>query len=121
MKVRLACVVIGFLSLVSFTVAQTSTQTASAPPRLVRFGGTVKDVNENPMTGVVGITFAFYSENTGGAPLWLETQNATADGAGHYTVLLGSTKPEGELREDALNKAKKNQHRSSNAGGSMGR
>jgi hypothetical protein len=99
MKFRVACLIIGFVSLVSLTVSQTSTQTstqtASALPRLVRFGGTVKDLNGNPMTGVVGITFAFYSEKTGGSPLWLETQNATADGTGHYTVLLGSTKPEG--------------------------
>src|SRR5271154_826653 len=95
MKLRLACVVIGFVSLVLFTIAQTSTQTVSALPRLVRFGGTVKDLNGNPLTGIVGITFAFYSEKTGGAPLWLETQNATADSNGHYTVLLGATKPEG--------------------------
>src|SRR3984893_10729096 len=99
MKLRVACVVIGFLSLVSLTVSQTSaqisTQTASALPRLVRFAGTAKDLNGSPMTGVVGITFAFYSEKTGGSPLWLETQNATADSTGHYTVLLGSTKPEG--------------------------
>jgi hypothetical protein len=99
MKLRLVCVVIGFLSLISLTVAQTSTQTStqtpSALPRLVRFGGTAKDLNGSPMTGVVGITFAFYSEKTGGSPLWLETQNATADSTGHYTVLLGSTKPEG--------------------------
>jgi hypothetical protein len=95
MKLRLACAVIGFLSLVSLTIAQTSTQSASALPRLVRFGGTLKDLNGSPLTGVVGITFAFYSEKTGGAPLWMETQNATADTTGHYTVLLGSTKPEG--------------------------
>jgi trimeric autotransporter adhesin len=95
MKLRLACVVIGFLSLVLFTIAQTSTQTVSALPRLVRFGGTVKDLNGNPLTGIVGITFAFYSEKTGGAPLWIESQNATADSTGQYTVLLGSTKPEG--------------------------
>ncbi|MGA6986579.1 MAG: hypothetical protein WBZ01_11040, partial [Terriglobales bacterium] len=62
MKLRFACVVIGLLSLVSLTVAQTSSQTASALPRLVRFGGTVKDLNGNPLTGVVGITFALYSE-----------------------------------------------------------
>jgi hypothetical protein len=75
--------------------AQTSSQTASALPRLVRFGGTVKDINGTPLTGVIGITFTFYSEPSGGTPLWLETQNATADNTGHYTVLLGSTKPEG--------------------------
>ncbi|MGA8214923.1 MAG: hypothetical protein WB799_15105 [Candidatus Sulfotelmatobacter sp.] len=99
MKLRVAWVIVGFLSLaVSLTpqtVAQTSTQTASALPRLVRFGGTVKDLNGSPLNGVVGITFALYSEPTGGAPLWLETQNATADGNGRYTVLLGSTKTEG--------------------------
>jgi hypothetical protein len=99
MKLRIARAVVAFLSLaLSLTplaVAQTSAQTASALPRLVRFGGTVKDLNGNPLTGVVGITFALYSEKTGGTPLWLETQNATADSTGHYTVLLGSTKPDG--------------------------
>lgn len=99
MKLRIVCVVVGFLSLVlswvQVTVAQTSTQTASALPRLVRFGGTAKDLNGNPLTGVVGITFALYSEPTGSASLWLETQNVTADSNGHYTVLLGSTKPDG--------------------------
>ena len=99
MKLRIACVIVGFLSLVlsltPLTVAQTSAQTASALPRLVRFGGTVKDFNGNPLAGVVGITFALYSEQTGGAPLWLETQNVSADSNGRYTALLGSTKPDG--------------------------
>ena len=99
MKLRIACTLVASLtlalSIAQPTVAQTSTQTASALPRLVRFGGTVKDLNGSPLSGVVGITFAFYSEKTGGAPLWLETQNASTDANGHYTVLLGSTKPEG--------------------------
>ncbi len=99
MKSHMTCVVAACLvlipSLTPFTVAQTSAQTASALPRLVRFGGTVKDLNGNPLTGVVGITFAFYSEQTGGAALWLETQNVTADSNGRYTALLGSTVPEG--------------------------
>jgi len=98
MKLRIACLVVGFLLVLfstQLTLAQTSTQTASALPRLVRFGGTVRDLNGNALTGVVGMTFALYSEKTGSAPLWVETQNATADSNGHYTVLLGSTKPEG--------------------------
>ena len=99
MKFRIPCVVAACLALVlsltPLTVAQTSAQTASALPRLVRFGGTVKDLNGNPLTGVVGITFAFYSEQTGGGALWLETQNVTADSNGRYTALLGSTVPEG--------------------------
>jgi hypothetical protein len=83
------------LSLVQFTVAQTPTETASALPRLVRFGGAVKSPDGGPLAGVAGITFALYSEQTGGAPLWLETQNVTADSSGRYTVLLGATKTEG--------------------------
>jgi hypothetical protein len=101
MRHRINGVIVGLLSLAlslslaRLTWAQTSTQTASALPRLVRFGGTVKDVDGSPLSGVVGITFALYSEQTGGAPLWLETQNVTADANGRYTVLLGSTKPDG--------------------------
>jgi hypothetical protein len=103
MKFRAAYVVAALLSFApifapSFapmTFAQTPTAAASALPRLVRFGGAVKDLNGNPLTGVVGITFALYSEQTGGAALWIETQNVTADSNGHYVALLGSTKPDG--------------------------
>jgi hypothetical protein len=97
MKLRAACLVIVFLSmtvsLVPLTVAQTTAETASALPRLVRFSGATKDLNGNPLTGVVGITFALYSEQTGGAALWIETQNVTADSNGHYVALLGMTTP----------------------------
>src|SRR6202044_2216753 len=93
------CVVVGFLcvalSLTQLTMAQTPAQTAATLPRLVRFGGTAKDLNGNPLTGVIGITFALYSEQNGGAPLWLETQNVQADGNGHYTVVLGASQPDG--------------------------
>ncbi len=99
MKLRTAGLLVASLlltlSLVSLAAAQTPTQTASALPRRVRFGGSVKDLKGAPLTGVVGVTFALYSEAMGGAPLWLETQNVTADSNGRYTVLLGATKPEG--------------------------
>jgi hypothetical protein len=94
-KFRAACVVAALLSLASLTFAQTPTATSSALPRLVRFGGTVKDLNGNPLTGAVGVTFALYSEQTDGPALWIETQNVTADHNGRYTALLGSTAPEG--------------------------
>ncbi|MGC9950954.1 MAG: hypothetical protein ABSF64_31700, partial [Bryobacteraceae bacterium] len=83
------------LSLVQAALAQTSIANASALPRLVRLGGTVKGPDGSPLPGVAGITFALFSEQTGGAPLWLETQNVTADSNGRYTALLGATKPEG--------------------------
>jgi hypothetical protein len=73
--------------------AQTAAQTTV--PRLVHFSGTATDLNGNPLNGVVGITFLLYAEQTGGAPLWLETQNVQAGANGHYSVLLGSTIPEG--------------------------
>jgi hypothetical protein len=99
MKNCAAHVVVGLMSVVlclaQLTVGQTSTQTASALPRLIRFGGTLQDPKGNPLSGVTGITFALYSEQTGGAALWLETQNVTADSNGHYTVLLGATTSQG--------------------------
>src|SRR6266446_4568110 len=64
-------------------------------PRLVKFAGTMKDELGKPRTGVVGVTFAIYKEQEGGAALWLETQNVELDEQGRYTVLLGSTKSEG--------------------------
>jgi hypothetical protein len=99
MKLHAASVVVGFLSLalslVPLTSAQTAAEAPSALPHLVRFASSVKDLSGNPLTGVVGITFALYSQPTGGAALWLETPNITADSNGRYVALLGSTKPEG--------------------------
>ena len=79
-------------SQLSSTAAASST--ASIPP-LVRFSGNVKDDAGHPRSGVVGITFALYKDEQGGAPLWLETQNVQADSKGNYTVLLGSTNTDG--------------------------
>ena len=75
--------------------ANSTAQAASVVPSLVRFTGTANDLNGKPLSGVVGITFALYSNQQGGAPLWLETQNVTPDQNGRYSVLLGSTKNTG--------------------------
>jgi hypothetical protein len=64
-------------------------------PRLLKFSGVLKDPMGQPRTGVIGVTFALYEEQEGGAPLWLETQNVNADDQGRYTVVLGATKSEG--------------------------
>ncbi len=72
-----------------------ATNTNVAVPPLVRFSGILNDVNGKPLAGVVGVTFLLYKDEQGGAPLWLETQNLTADKSGHYTVMLGSTSSEG--------------------------
>jgi hypothetical protein len=85
------------LSTFALQAQQTGSPSSAATelPRLVRFNGTARDLNGNPLTGVVGITFALYSEQNGGVSLWFETQNVQADANGHYTALLGAGKPGG--------------------------
>lgn len=67
----------------------------SSVPRLIRFTGALLDSAGRPRSGVVGVTFSVYSQATGGAPLWQETQNVPLDSQGRYAVLLGMTKTEG--------------------------
>jgi hypothetical protein len=73
----------------------TATNTAVSVPHLIKFSGVLKNQAGVPRTGVVGITFTFYKDQQGGAPLWLETQNVQADANGRYTVMLGATKSDG--------------------------
>jgi hypothetical protein len=93
------CLVAVLTSFVSQAQTQTPTQTqittATTVPRLVRYAGVARDLDGKPLSGVVGVTFALYAEQTGDASLWVETQNVQADASGHYAVLLGSTKPDG--------------------------
>jgi len=64
-------------------------------PTLVSFSGSVRDASGSPVVGVAGLAFAFYKEQEGGTPIWLETQNVQLDSSGHYTVLLGASKSGG--------------------------
>jgi len=75
----------------------TTPSTAVSFPRFIRFRGTVPA--GSPET--VGATFALYQDQTGGSPIWLEVQNVHPDATGHYSVLLGSTLPDG-LPTDAF-------------------
>src|SRR5215472_15291557 len=77
------------LMLASASLAQ---QPATAVPNLVRYGGTLKDGQGTAVSSsTVGMTFAIYTQQDGGAPIWIETQNVTTDASGNYSVLLGST------------------------------
>ena len=49
----------------------------------------------NPISGIAGVSFAIYRDEFEDAPLWMETQNATVDADGNYTVQLGATSPDG--------------------------
>jgi hypothetical protein len=81
-------------SLVAVSPAQQASPTAV--PNLINYSGTLAlPSGQSVPSTVVGVTFAFYRQEDGGAPLWLETQNVTPDSTGHYSVLLGSTRAEG--------------------------
>ena len=74
---------------------QTSSSTQPVVPRLVNFSGRATDAQGKVISGIAGATFAIYKEDSGGSPLWLETQNIQADAKGNYTAQLGATKPDG--------------------------
>ncbi|MFI5111647.1 MAG: hypothetical protein ACHP9S_02375, partial [Terriglobales bacterium] len=97
-------IVLAFVALMPATFlsaqqALTSSDTSSAAsasqapqvPRLIRFSGSVTAHEAR----TVGITFALYKDQSGGAPLWQEVQNVTLDTTGHYSVLLGATSKDG--------------------------
>ena len=90
-----------FLTVLFSAAAQTSPANSTATsasvevPRWIRFSGIAQNENGKPLPGTLGITFALYKDQQGGAPLWLETQNVRADAAGHYIALLGSATAEG--------------------------
>jgi len=86
----------------SFRASAQATETSSPPsataavlPNLVRFNGRAADASGKPLSGLVGITFALYEQETGGPALWLETQNVQLDANGRYSVLLGASNPNG--------------------------
>ena len=82
------------VTLFSAFVSQAQSTDSITVPHLVRYAGVARDLNGRTMSGVLGVTFALYAEQTSTAALWVETQNVQADTNGRYSVLLGSTKPE---------------------------
>lgn len=95
-RIRAPLTLAVLLLMISVLAVGQATQTAApsnvAPgvPRLVKFSGVLKDAMGNLLSNTVGITFAIYSERTGGAPLWQETQNVQFS-QGRYTAFLGET------------------------------
>ena len=93
-RVRLTLFLAVFITGATLLPAQ-GNQQATPGPRLIQFGGVLHDRLGNPLTGVQGVTFALYRDQSSGSPLWLETQNVTADEQGRFAVLVGATKPDG--------------------------
>jgi hypothetical protein len=90
----LTCLVLLTFSFIAVSLAQQASTTAV--PNLINFSGTlVLSEGVGVPAKMVGVTFAIYRQQDGGAPLWLETQNVMPDSTGHFSVQLGSTKTEG--------------------------
>jgi hypothetical protein len=67
----------------------------SSVPRLVRFNGTLQDGTGKPLAGPVDVTFELFTQQSGGEPLWWETQTVQVDAQGRYSVLLGAMHQDG--------------------------
>lgn len=84
------------LVIASLLIASVSqSQSTATVPRLVNFSGKASNAEGRTISGAAGVTFAIYSEQSGGAPLWIETQSVVIDAKGDYTAQLGATKPSG--------------------------
>src|SRR5262245_8953339 len=59
------------------------------PNQLVRFSGTLRDGNGQPLSGEHLLMFEIFDVARGGEPVWKEKHVATLE-EGAYTVLLGS-------------------------------
>jgi len=65
-----------------------SASTLSVVPHYIKYAGTLP--NAPGRASVVEVKFALYTNQTGGDPLWSETQQVSLDTTGKYSVLLGS-------------------------------
>jgi hypothetical protein len=59
--------------------------------RSVKIRGVLKDQNGRHLEGTIGVLFAIYEDERGGASLWQETQNIQADEIGKYAAYLGAS------------------------------
>src|SRR5512145_1087696 len=88
--------VAGVCVLAGMSVVEVRTQEApAAVPRLVRFSGTLVEAPGKPMQGVAEVSFSLFKTESGGEPLWFETQTVELDAQGRYNVLLGAMHADG--------------------------
>src|SRR5271157_2463096 len=79
-------------SLLLASIGSAQQASTTSVPNLIRYSGTLKEAETAATSSAtVGVTFAIYKQQEGGAPIWMETQNVTLGRDGQYSVLLGST------------------------------
>jgi hypothetical protein len=64
----------------------------TAVPQTINYQGYLTDSSGTPINGIVQMTFSIYDVETGGTPLWSETQSVTVNN-GIYNVNLGAVNP----------------------------
>ena len=65
----------GALAAQQTQISSTTSAAAASPiPRLIKFNGTLLDEQAYALKGPLGVTFALYAQQSGGAALWMETQ-----------------------------------------------
>ncbi len=101
MSFRWTLLCLGALAVASAQDAQT-TNIVSTVPRLIRISSTFTPADGGKPASVESVTLSVYRDEQGGSPLWQETQNVSADSAGHYSLLLGASASEG-LPQDLFN------------------
>src|SRR5271167_2003151 len=90
---RFSTIIAIALSTLLFVSISSAQQTSTTDvPNLIRYSGTLKEAQVTVPPGTpLGVTFAIYKQQDGGAPVWQETQNVTPEANGQYNVVLGST------------------------------
>ncbi len=89
-SVRVTCLVLSLGVLVLGQSATAANTSQTLVPQLIKFSGTVTDLAGKPISGPAEVTFSLYSQESGGTPLWYESQTVNANAAGEYTTLLGA-------------------------------
>jgi len=79
---------VGFLMLLGLL-----SSAAAQVPKLISYQGRLSDSFGSPINGTRNITFNLYTTQTGGSPIWTETQNNVPISNGLYNVMLGSVNP----------------------------
>ena len=95
-------IAIGFVALAGLFISSTDVSGQSprsaltmSVPRLVNVSGEFRPSDGSAPFSLETVTLRVYSQQSGGVPLWQETQTVTVDQYGFYTVVLGATEKEG--------------------------
>ena len=80
------------------TVTKPAPIAATAPtavPALVPYSAIAEGADGKPLAGEVSMTFLLFKDESGGEPLWTETQIIPIDATGRYNAQLGASSPSG--------------------------